>query len=232
MMQHRRLKGKKIEYRPMVEAELLEAERVAVYDAYNRASDGRGRIASVVAMARRDRPQFEALARWVVATCKSGMELPIAEALEAQGIECWCPTERKRKPPRRGQKPVEIMLPVFRGYLFVRVLPENEAYAGLLAAAKLQGLMSSGGAVYLMPKTLMERLMLSLQKRKRKHKVVAELPTLVNVIGKTAVVRSGPFSNFLVTVREVLEKRGEVVVDIPLFGGMTEMTMDIDSILP
>ena len=230
MMQHKRLKGKRIEYRPMCEAELAERERDAVYSSVNRMMDARARNVSVVAMARKDRPGFEDAARWVVATCKSGAEQSASASLSEQGIECWCPTERFRKPPRRGQKPVEIQRTIFRGYLFVRVVPDNEAFAGLLATGRLQGLMASGDTTYLMPERLMVRLMLALKKRQRKHMVAGELPPAPDLLGRKVVIRSGPFAEFLGTVRRVLEKRGEVVLDVPLFGGMTEMTIGVDSI--
>lgn len=230
MMQHKEFKGRKIKYRHMLEAELGDRDREAAYHAQSRAMGQREHDAALVAMARRDRPAFERLARWIVATCRTGTERQIGDVLESQGIECWIPTERRQKPPRRGQKAVEIQVPVFRGYLFVRVIPDNEAYAGLLSAAKLNGLMSSGGKVYLMPEKLMERLRLVGKKRERKQIDAADLPALKKAIGKPAAIRSGPFADFMVTIRRVLEKRGELVVELPIVGGLVEMTIDVDSI--
>lgn len=230
MMQHKELKGQKLKYRPMRESELSDTSRHLAYDAQTRALMARERNMSMIEEAGRKQPAFDRLARWVVATCKTGTEKQVSEALEALDIECWCPTERKQKPPRRGHKAVEIHVPIFRGYLFVRVIPSNRAYVGLLMAGKINGLMSSGGAVYLMPERLMERIMLLGKKRERKQVDANELPAYLKAVGTTVRVRSGPFSSFMVTLKSVLDKKGKFLVEVPLFGGMTEMTIDVDSI--
>jgi transcription termination/antitermination protein NusG len=184
----------------------------------------------MIAMARRDRAGFEQLARWLVASCTSGMEQAIRDSLQEQGIECWCPCERFRKPPKRGQKAVEMQRAIFRGYLFVRVIPENEAFVGLLSASKLRGLMGRDGVPHLMPESLMQKLMLSAKKSQRKHMDASSLPVASDVVGKTVTIRSGPFADFVVTVRKVLSNRGQLVVDVPLFGGMSEVTLGVDSV--
>ncbi|KAA3512739.1 transcriptional antiterminator [Agrobacterium vitis] len=183
-----------------------------------------------VAMARRDRPEFERLARWVVASCKSDMEEAIRDSLEQQEIECWCPFERLRLPPRRGKQAVDIQRALFRGYLFVQVIPNNEAFVGLMLASKLRGLMGTDGKPHLMPEPLMRQLMLSAKKAERKHMDGRDVPPMPDVLGKQVTIRSGPFADFVVTVRKVLSKRGQVVVDVPMFGGMSEITMGIDFI--
>ncbi|HZG29936.1 MAG TPA: transcription termination/antitermination NusG family protein [Ensifer sp.] len=230
MMQHKELKGQKLKYRPLQEAELRVEERDAAYEAHFSAIDVRDRKAIMIAKARMDRQEKDVAPRWVVATCKTGMEKHVAEAFQQQVIECWLPTERRKRPPLRGKKAVEIEVPIFRGYVFARVIPDDLAYAGLMAAAKINGLMASGGRVYLMPDRLMETLMLKSKKRERKQIDEKELPIYRAAINGKAVIRSGPFADFMVTVRRVLEKSGELVVELPIFGAMTEMTVDVDSI--
>jgi transcription termination/antitermination protein NusG len=185
----------------------------------------------MIAMARQDRPGFEQVARWLVASCQSGTEQGIRDSLQEQRIECWCPCESFRKPPKRGQKAVEVKRAIFRGYLFVRVIPDNEAFVGLLAASNLKGLMGQDGKPYLMPESLMSKLMLSAKKSERKHMDGDSLPVMPDLLGKTVTIRSGPFAEFVVTVRKVLSKRGQVVVDVPLFGGMSEITLGVDSVV-
>jgi transcription termination/antitermination protein NusG len=185
----------------------------------------------MIAMARQDRLGFECSARWVVASCQSGLEQTIRDSLQQQGIECWCPCERLRLPPRRGKPAVEIQRAIFRGYLFVRVFPDNEAFVGLLAASKLRGLMGRDGKPHLMPETLMQKLMLAAKKGQRKHMDVSSVPVVPDVLGKTVTIRSGPFADFVVTVRKVLSKRGQVVVEVPMFGGMSEITLGVDTVV-
>ncbi len=181
-------------------------------------------------MARRDRRGFGERARWVVATCRVGREDAVSDSLAAAGIECWCPRERYRKPPRRGQPAVEILLPIFRGYLFVCVVPDDAAYAGLMAAAPIKGLMVQDGKPYLMPDTLMGVLMLAAKERERKQEDANSVPPMPKIVGKRVIIRSGPFADFTVTVRKLLSRRRQVVVDVPFFGGMTEVSIGIDTI--
>ncbi|WP_337737631.1 transcription termination/antitermination NusG family protein, partial [Agrobacterium vitis] len=183
-----------------------------------------------IAMARRDRPDFDRLARWVVASCKIGMEQVIRDSLGQQAIECWCPCERLRLPPRRGKPAITVQRALFRGYLFVQVIPDNEAYVGLMLASKLRSLMGRDGKPYLMPEPLIRQLLLSAKTAERKHMEAGDVPPMPDVLGKQVTIRSGPFADFVVTVRKVLSKRGQVVVDVPMFGGMSEITMGIDAI--
>ncbi|MCF1493990.1 transcriptional antiterminator, partial [Agrobacterium vitis] len=105
-----------------------------------------------------------------------------------------------------------------------------EAYVGLLLASKLRSLMGRDGKPYLMPEPLMRQLLLSAKTAERKHMDAGDVPPMPDVLGKQVTIRSGPFADFVVTVRKVLSKRGQVVVDVPLFGGMSEITMGIDAI--
>ncbi|MUZ64134.1 transcription termination/antitermination NusG family protein [Agrobacterium vitis] len=184
-----------------------------------------------IAMARRDRPDFDQLARWVVASCKIGMEQVIRDSLGQQAIECWCPCERLRLPPRRGKPAITVQRALFRGYLFVQVIPDNEAFVGLMLASKLHSLMGRDGKPYLMPEPLMRQLLLSAKTAEKKHMDAGDVPPMPDVLGKQVTIRSGPFADFVVTVRKVLSKRGQVVVDVPLFGGMSEITMGVDAIV-
>lgn len=221
---------KKLEYRQMAEADLSARERDGAYgrqSAAMAARDGRDRV---VSMARRDRAGWNEKARWVVATCRVGRENEVSDSLASAGIECWCPRERYRKPPRRGLPAVEIFLPIFRGYLFVRVVPDTAAYAGLLAAAALKGLMMQDGRPYLMPDELMGTMMLRAMERERKQEVKDDLPPLPKIVGKRVTIRSGPFAELTVTVRQLLAGRRQIVADVPFFGGMTEARIGIDTI--
>ncbi|WP_234903294.1 transcription termination/antitermination protein NusG [Agrobacterium vitis] len=112
----------------------------------------------------------------------------------------------------------------------MQVIPDNEAYVGLMLASKLQSLMGRDGKPYLMPEPLMRQLLLSAKTAERKHMEAGDVPPMPDVLGKQVTIRSGPFADFVVTVRKVLSKRGQVVVDVPLFGGMSEITMGVDAI--
>lgn len=90
--------------------------------------------------------------------------------------------------------------------------------------------MCDGGQPYLMPPALMERLMLAALERERKQEDSENLPPLPDLVGKRVTIRSGPFAEFAVTVRRLLSKRRQVVVEIPIFGAMKEVPLDVDLI--
>lgn len=221
---------KKIDYRAMVEADLSSPARTSVYAEQSAVLAARRRHDMVVSMARRDRAGWDEAGRWVIATCRSGRENEVSDSLHSAGIECWCPRERYRKPPRRGLPAVEILLPIFRGYLFVRVIPDSRSYAGLLAVAALKGLMMQDGQPYLMPEAIMRAMMLAAKERERKHTDSEGLPPLPKIVGKRGTIREGSFADLTVTVRKLIAGRREVVVDVPFFGGMTEARIGIDAI--
>ena len=224
MTMQRKITGRKIAYRPMIEAELTPAERRQAYDHQGKARQLRCAHTNLVAMASRDRAGFETLSRWIVVTCRAGTEITISEELERQRIMCWCPVSKHRRAPKRGMKAVEIVRAVFRGYLFVRLIPEPEAYAGLLSASRVTGIMALNGATYVMPERLMSLLML------RAHSPeIANLSSFVRV-GQIVDVRSGPFASFQATVRQVLGKQGQLRCELPLFGRMTTVMLDLDDV--
>ena len=226
-MQHRTMDGQRLGYRPMAEAELQEGERRRAYAEQDRAHKEISSRSRLISMAREDRPGFDRLARWVVATCKSGSEQAVHDELREQGISVWCPLEKFRIRPRRSLKAVDIYRPFFKGYLFVRVIPDNEAFVGLLSASRLKGLMGRDGRPFLMPERLMDALLLGSRKSKRDQDDDRVLPVRE---GQRVVIRSGPFSDFQATIRRVIGDRWKVMAEAEMFGRMTALELDIDSV--
>jgi transcriptional antiterminator NusG len=167
------------------------------------------------------------MARWIVATCRSGSEQTIAEELNGSHIQTWCPLEKFRTRPRRSLKPVDIYRPFFRGYLFIRVMPSHEAYAGVLSASRLSGLMSRDGRPYLMPPRLMDALIANMRKRQTLQRDEVKLPF---TIGDRMRINQGPFSSFTAMVRAALPDKWQAEVEVEIFGRMTPITIDIDSL--
>ena len=227
MMQHRRMDGQKLGYRPMMEGEMRETDRRRAYDAQDRATKAIGARSNLIAMARRDRTGFDSLARWVVATCRTGTEEAIRDELQERGIEAWCPMEKMRARPRRSLKAVDIYRPFFKGYLFIRVIPDNEAFVGLLSASRLMGLMGRDGKPFLMPDRMMDALLLSSKNAKQEQDDERVLPVRT---GQRVVIRTGPFSDFNATIRRVLGSRWKVMAEVEMFGRMTAVELDIDSV--
>jgi transcriptional antiterminator NusG len=227
MMQNKKINGEKLSYRPMREAELSDRERYKAYEARDRASALRSAQHHLISEASVERPDFDNLSRWIVTTCRPGSEQTISEELHSARIKSWCPLEKFRTRPRRALKPVEIYRPFFRGYLFVKVVPTPEAFAGVLSASRLNAIMSRDGKPYLMPPRIMDVLMVGMQKRTKIQNDEVKLPF---TIGDRMRIVDGPFSSFTAMVRAALPDRWQAEVEVEIFGRMTPMTLDIDSL--
>lgn len=217
------ISGKKLAYRPIRSEELTMNERRRIEMAKARNDAERAARENLMFMASRKRGGFEELARWIVCTCKAGLEEVISNELSARDIEVWCPTEKRRRPPLRGKKAVEIHRAIFRGYVFVRVIPDAEAFHGVLSASRISSIMGRDGKPFLMPERLMSMLVVKAAKREQ----LQEDATFKN--GQAVTIRSGPFADFAATVRRVLGGH-KVEVEAALFGQMTSITLDVDSI--
>lgn len=227
MMTVRNTNGKQLAYRPVHAGELTELQRERIDIARHRAERLRDGHNGLIEAASSRFLGFDAIARWVVATCRLGSEETIAAELAALGIVTWCPKEHLRTRPRRKLKPVDIYRPYFGGYLFVRVVPSREAFAGLLAASRLQGLMGREGEPYLMPEKLMNIIILAAKKDETDQKDRPKMPVRV---GQRIDIHSGPFANFQATVRRLIPERWKLEAEVSLFGRMTPVELDIDSI--
>ncbi|WP_439604513.1 transcription termination/antitermination protein NusG [Shinella sp.] len=227
MMTVRDTDGKQLAYRPMHAAELTEEERNRIDLARDRAERLRDGHNSLIEAASSRFVRFDQVARWVVATCRQGSEESIARELGELGIVTWCPKEHLRTRPRRKLKPVDIYRPYFGGYLFVRVIPTREAFAGLLAASRLQGIMGRDGVPYLMPEKLMNIIILAAKKDETDQKDKPKMPVRV---GQRIDIHSGVFANFQATVRRLIPERWKLEAEVSLFGRMTPVELDIDSI--
>lgn len=181
---------------------------------------------NLIAMATKDVAGFDRLARWIVATCRPGLELRIEEELTEWGIESWCPVEMKLLRPRRGIAAKKIPRPLFRGYVFVRVVPTMEAYAGVLSASRISHLMGRDGKPFLMPDELMKKLRLRVAKRVAKQDDGKDDWW----VDRKATVTHGPFASFTATIRSLLGKGDRVSAEVEIFGRMTAIELDVDSI--
>lgn len=207
--------------------ELTADQRRRLSDGRRKAAAARRAQENMIAAAKSSRPRFAELARWIVGTCKPGLELRIQEELSDAGIECWCPVEWKKRPSRRGLKAVEIPRPLFRGYVFVRVIPAMDAYAGVLSASRISALMGRDGKPELLSERLMKLLRLRAAKRSGKQGDSDGKPWWQD---RKATVTHGPFAGFTATLRSLVGTGDMIAVEVAMFGRMTPVTLDVDSI--
>lgn len=81
---------------------------------------------------------------WFVLSVTNRAELAIASAMEMENICAWVPQKTasytRRKPRTNDPK----LVPLFSGYLFVRVVPSASAFLGLLAFDHVHSILGTG----------------------------------------------------------------------------------------
>lgn len=76
---------------------------------------------------------------WYVAQVVAGMELSVMTALRAYGVNVWVPTRKERRASHRRSgtggrgRMVDVEVPAFMGYVFVRTAPSAAAWHGLVS---------------------------------------------------------------------------------------------------
>lgn len=122
--------GKKIAYRPLMEAELSASERGRAYSMQGRAAQ-RIRIARQQLRAASSKkvglePQK---AKWFVLQVEGNREFAVEKHLSDANVEAFMPRETVVK-IAKGRK-IESERPFFSGYMLVRCVPSPEAFFGL-----------------------------------------------------------------------------------------------------
>lgn len=110
--------------------------------------------------------------------------------LSRQGFEFFVP--RERRSVRRSGKFVTAEEPVFAGYLFVKLDPEDSSWRAINSTYGVARLVSFGSQPTALPKGLVDEL------RTKYAEGGTGAPDLS--VGDNVVIREGPFADFLASV--------------------------------
>ncbi|MFC6490710.1 transcription termination/antitermination protein NusG [Nitratireductor sp. GCM10026969] len=153
----------------------------------------------------------------------------VAEELRAYGIEAVCPLERRwRRYPRSSganrRYPVDI--PIFRNYLFVRLLKAEAAWVGVLTFDGVNCLQGSGEKpIPLRPR---EEVQLLVMLAGSGDTVVRDAGGIK--VGDRVVRPVGTFAELAGTVLAINEAKREALVSTVLFGREMETRCGIDDL--
>ena len=135
MMQDRKIEGKPLDYRPLTEAELPHRERDKAYS-ISRVTTRAARMATLK-LKKASRTMIEShpnSARWYCLRVETGKEQLVEGALLEANVQAFMPVE-KYFSMHKGRK-IACERPFFPGYLLVRIVPSDEAFAALRRASK------------------------------------------------------------------------------------------------
>lgn len=161
---------------------------------------------------------------WYVAESLPKREALAIEQLRRQGFDGFCP--RFRKVRSHGRKREVILVPLFPGYVFVRIDIERQPWRsvnGTLGVKRLVG--SEGNRPEAIPAAAMQTLF-----RRCDDGIVTRLVDQPKA-GQAVRILSGPFAESLGEI-EALDDRGRVNVLLDILGQRTSVRMTIESLAP
>ncbi|MDD3532046.1 MAG: transcription termination/antitermination protein NusG [Candidatus Shapirobacteria bacterium] len=169
-----------------------------------------------------DHPQ----AKWYILHTYSGQESRVAkilqqriQALKIEGnfFEILIPTEERMKIRAGKRFTKEEML--FPGYVFVRMVLDDNSWAAARGSEGVTGFVGSGDQ----PSPVAEREIRAIEKY-----LATEKPkyTVKLTVGEAVKIVDGPFAGFLGTIDNIDKERGKLRVMVSVFGRETPVELD------
>ncbi|MCC2608377.1 transcription termination/antitermination protein NusG [Neorhizobium petrolearium] len=132
MTMQRRITGRKINYRPMIEAELSAGERERVYSRQDRAAQQFGMKEAMLQSASADLVDaMPESARWFCLQVWSGREFAVEKSLADAKVTTLVPRDKGQFRIRKGVRVDAPDRPYFPGYILVHCVPTADAFLGL-----------------------------------------------------------------------------------------------------
>ncbi|MBP1852134.1 transcription termination/antitermination protein NusG [Rhizobium halophytocola] len=199
MMQEKKIKGEKLGYRPLSEAELRPDDRTRAY-ATSQAKSRTARIMnSKLRKASRDMIESHPnSAHWFCLRVETGKEQAVETVLAEANVEAFMPTEKLSR-VQKGRK-IDSFRPFFPGYIFVRCVPSAEAFSALCRASnRIYGLVGGSVGCYVIPDAH-----ISVFKGILERADVSRMPADKSIgQGDRAEISFGPFAEFACVVTAV-----------------------------
>lgn len=193
---------------------LSEREREAM-----RRADGNRNLVSWLRRQAADRNGLRAL--YAVRTfCENAAV--VAEKLEAEGIETWCPLKKvvKRLPRRQGG--VTVDMSVFPFYFFVRLVDFDAAFLGVMTFGGVDCLLGNGEKPTSLSAKDIEKINGFRQEKADRSRIFTR--------GDRAVITDGPFRDHEGMVITDEDEANRVALELEIFGQMVPCRMGIDDL--
>lgn len=173
--------------------------------------------------------QSESAKHWYVLRVELHSELAVDKLLQDANVEHWLPfmkVEKRRRGGRKKARREAVSMLAWPGYMFVRVVPEAEAWAGLRTLKGIVGVLGADEKPFPVKHDKVLQLKVFLE-----GNVIAmgEIASLLK-LGQMVKVNAGPFASHNGTVVEWDEDAGTVGVDVMIFGRAVPITLGLDQI--
>lgn len=145
-----------------------------------------------------------ATARWVAVAAHPHKERVALDNLARQGFPTYCPMLRVRV--RHARKSQDLLRPLFPGYLFASVEPDQHRWRPILSTLGVRSLVRSGDR----PSYLPDAFVRSLQAREVDGAIAR--PAVPFQVGQPVRLTSGSFAGLIATIIEMHERDRLVVL--------------------
>jgi transcription elongation factor/antiterminator RfaH len=158
-----------------------------------------------------------AAAWWAAVNTQPHRERIALENLERQGFSTYCPFVRRRR--SHARRVDEVLRPLFPGYLFVNVRPDEECWRPILSTYGVRTLIRCGDR----PSLVHARFIQALLAREVDGAVVR--PPVPYRIGQQVQVVAGPCDGLVATILS-LDEKDRITVLLELMSRQVKTELD------
>lgn len=162
--------------------------------------------------------------KWFVASTQPQKETLAQGQLQNQGFGAFVPRFRKQR--RHARRVVDVLAPVFPGYIFVQAEPEQYPWRTINATRGVRHLIGAGSGT---PKAVAPGVMAAIFARCSSGLIDTLMPVLKS--GMEVKFISTAFADRIATI-EQLDERGRIHVLLEILGQPVSMQVDASALEP
>lgn len=162
---------------------------------------------------------------WYVIRVASNGEKAVEESLCRVGIECWRPMEKRLRKAPHAKRQVVFHVPVFPGYLFIRVINQDATWSGVLSLEGVLSVLGGNGS----PVMVREAKLLEFKKKLGEKSSDKDVVEAAFPIGAEVLIEEGPFRSFTGVIESVIEEHTATVL-VEIFGRSTPVELSLAQI--
>ena len=166
--------------------------------------------------------------RWYLAQCKPNATQIAVRNLDNQSFGTFLPLQEITK--RKGKIFQRQIRPLFPGYLFVQIDPDQGPWRQVNSTRGVARLVRLGAEPSLVPNEIVEALMAQCDKQSVLRQT-SETQSSQFHAGNQAKVTQGPFSGFIATIRDI-EPNNRINILIEILGQATKIAISADALQP
>jgi len=165
---------------------------------------------------------------WYLVQCKPNAAQIVVRNLENQSFGTFLPLQEITK--RKGRIFQRQIRPLFPGYLFVQIDPDQGPWRQVNSTRGVARLVRLGAEPSVVPNEIVEALMARCDKQSILRQTSETQSSHLHA-GNQAQVTQGPFSGFIATISDI-EPNNRINILIEIMGQTTKTTINADALQP